>query len=255
MQKKFTELTDSQWEVIEKFVSHHNPKKHSLRTILNAIFWITRTGTQWRNLDSKYPKWESVYYYFYIWSNNGTWNEITQALVLLERKRQGREEKPSVVAIDSQSVKSVALIAEEKRGIDGGKKIKGRKRHIMVDHLGLLLAIFISRADMHDGEGGVEMLWQLELVAERLELILGDGSYGGAFKEVAEGIYGWKVETTQRPPTEKGFVPQKGRWQVERSFGWLNFFRRLSRDFEKTNESAQAFVQLAFITIILNRLG
>ena len=255
MQTKFTELTDSQWEVIEKFVSHHKPRKHSLRTMVNAILWITRTGCQWRNMESKYPAWESVYYYFSIWTKNGTWNNMLRQLVQLERKRQGREAKPSMVSIDSQSVKSVGFIPEKTKGVDGGKKIKGRKRHIIVDALGLLLAIFVSRADMHDGEGGVEILWQLDEQSERLALIRGDGSYGGMFKEMAEGIYGWQVETTQRPPSEKGFVPQKGRWPVERSFGWLNFFRRLAKDWEKTTESAQSFVQLAFITVILNRLA
>ncbi len=255
MQIRFTELTDSQWEIIKKYVSHHNPKKHDLREIINAILWICRTGSQWRNLDSKYPKWESVYYYFHIWNKDGLWDRLLSELVCCERQRQGREAEPSAVAIDSQSVKSVALVAEESRGVDGAKLIKGRKRHIVVDTLGLLIAVFVSRADLHDGEGGIELLWQIDKKTERLELVRADGAYGGAFKEVAEGIYGWTVETTQRPPSQKGFVPQVGRWQVERSFGWLNFYRRLAKDYEKTPQSAQAFIQLAFISIILARLA
>jgi len=124
-----------------------------------------------------------------------------------------------------------------------------------VDTLGLLLAIFVSRADIHDGQAGLELLWQVEQKTDRLELIRADGSYSGVFKEIAEGIYGWRVETVQRPPSEKGFVPQKGRWPVERSFGWLNFFRRLAKNFEKTPLAAAAFVQIAFITVILNRIA
>lgn len=255
MQIQFTELTDSQWEIIEKYVSRHQPRKHSLRTIINAILWICRTGSQWRNLESRYPKWESVYYYFHLWNRSGLWNQILSELVISERQRQGREAEPSAVAIDSQSVKGVAFISEESRGVDGGKKIKGRKRHIVVDTLGLLLAVFVSRADLHDGEGGIELLWQLGQNSQRLELIRADGAYGGSFREIVEGIYGWRVETNQGPPSETGFVPQVGRWQVERSFGWLNFYRRLAKDYEKTTQSAQTFIQLAFISIILARIG
>lgn len=255
MQTKFTELTDSQWEVIEKKLESHRPRKHDLRVIVNAILWITRVGAQWRNLESKYPPWQSVYYYFWVWSKKGLWDELLAELVQLERKRVGREALPSRLAIDSQTIKSVAFVDEDTKGVDGGKKIKGRKRHIVVDSMGLLIAIFISRADMHDGQAGIEMLWLLDPWAERLELILGDSAYGGEFEEVAKGVYGWQVDTSQRPPGRQGFVPQKGRWQVERSFGWLNFFRRLAKDYEKTTLSAQAFVQLAFITVILNRMG
>ncbi len=255
MQTKFTELTDSQWEVIEKKLKAHRPRKHDLRVIVNAILWITRIGAQWRNLESKYPPWQSVYYYFRLWSKNGILDDLLAELVKMERKRQGRPESFSVLAIDSQSVKGVALVDEDTRGVDGGKKIKGRKRHIVVDALGLLIAVFISRADVHDSEGGIELLWQIEPFAEKLELIRGDKAYGGEFKKMAEGVYGWTVETTQRPPSKQGFVLQKGRWQVERSFGWLNFFRRLAKDYEKTTVSAKAFVQLAFITVILNRMA
>ncbi len=142
----------------------------------------------------------------------------------------------------------------EMHPIDGGKKVNGRKRHMVVDKLGLLIAIFVSPANMHDGEAGMELLWQLEAKSQRIEVIRADGSYGGVFQEITQGIYQWKVEITQKPPSEKGFVPQKGRWQVERSFGWLNFFRRLNRDYEKLPTSHAAFVQLAFITMILNRI-
>ncbi len=255
MQTQFTELSDSQWEIIEKFFLHHQPKRHSIRNILNAILWITRTGTQWRNLESKYPKWESVYYYFNLWRKSNLLSEVLATLTQLERVRQGADPEPSALAIDSQSVKAVALLPSDSTGLDAGKKVNGRKRHMVVDKLGLLIAIIVTKANTHDGEAGVEMLWQIEKASKRVALIRADGTYGGVFKEISEGIYGWQVETTQMPSSTKGFVPQKGRWQVERSFAWLNFFRRLTRDYEKLPESHALFVQLAFSIIILNRLA
>ena len=255
MQTKFTELSDSQWEIIKKFFAHHRPKTHSIRTIVNAVLWINRTGTQWRNLDSKYPKWESVYYYFNIWRKSGLMTEVLATVTRLERERQGADPEPSALAIDSQSVKGVAFLPAETTGVDGGKKTNGRKRHIVVDKFGLLIAVLVTKANLHDGEAGIEMLWTIEEASNRVELIRADGTYAGAFKAIAEGIYGWRVETTQRPPSPKGFVPQKGRAQVERSLGWLNFFRRLTRDYEKSPQSHALFVQLAFTNIILNRLA
>lgn len=255
MQTKFTDLTDCQWEVIEKMLKDHRPRQHSLRTIINAILWLSRTGSQWRNLESKYPPWQSVYYYFRLWQHNGVWDRLLASLVRQERKRQGRDADPSAVAIDSQSVKGMAFISEESRGIDGNKKIKGRKRHLITDTMGLPLAIFVSSADWHDGKAGIEMLWQLEPHASRVKLIRGDKAYGGEFKEIAESIYEYQVDTTQKPPSAKGFIPQPGRWPIERSFGWLQFFRRLARDYEKTTQSARAFLQIAFINVVLNRLS
>lgn len=252
MQTQFTELTDSQWQVIEKFVSHHCPKKHDLRIILNAIMWITRTGTQWRNLESKYPPWQSVYYYFRLWKINGTLGLILKKLVELERVRQKRSAKPSAAAIDSQSVKIVAFINED-TGIDGGKKVNGRKRHLLVDTQGLPIAIHVSAANTSDHVGGFDLLAQAEEHEGTLKLIRGDKHYAKVFKEAASW-YKFDVEVTKKPSTEKGFVPQKGRWQVERSFAWMNFYRRLSRDYERLACSSVAFIQLMFINIILARL-
>jgi transposase len=130
--------------------------------------------------------------------------------------------------------------------------VNGRKRHLAVDVLGLPLAIHVSAVDIHDGQGGFDLLWQIEKASDRMEIIRGDNHYKGVFSEYA-AYYKWTVEVTKKPESHKGFVPQIGRWQVERSFGWFNYFRRLSRDFEKTVESAAAFIKLAFIDIILSR--
>lgn len=250
--QRFTELTNSQWEIIKELVDNGRKRKHCLRTIINAILKMTRTGTQWRNLDQKYPPWESVYYYFRKWQKDGTWSIVLAYVVQKERLRRDREPGASRVAVDSQSVKKGAFISIE-TGFDGGKMVNGRKRHLAVDSFGLPLAMHVSAANVHDGEGGIELLWQLNEATDRLEVICADQAYGGYFKDCAD-IYQWKVEITQKPESKQGFVPQSGRWQVERSFGWFNFFRRLSRDYEKTVESSVTFMQTAFIDIILSRL-
>lgn len=252
MQEQFKALTDSQWQFIEKIIDTGRKRKHSLRQIVEAILWITRTGAQWRNMESRYPAWQIVYYYYSKWRDDGSLNKLQMALVERERVAKGRDKQASMAAIDSQSVKGVAFTYQTK-GVDGNKKVNGRKRHIVVDSLGLPLAIHVGAANEGDGVAGIELLWQMEKASKRLQLIRADNAYRGDFTASA-AIYGWVVEVAQKPETEKGFVPQKGRWQVERSFAWLNFFRRLSKDYEKATASAVAFIQLAFISIILARM-
>lgn len=255
MQMRFTELNDSQWEIVKKRLEiQERKRKYPLRTIFNGLLWITRTGAQWRNLESRYPYWQIVYYYFSKWNRQGTLCCLLNELVICERERQQMDSQASSVAIDSQSVKKVAFIAIE-TGIDGGKKVNGRKRHLAVDKLGLPLAISVSAAHVHDSEGGYDLLWQIEKNSNRMELVRADGAYRGEFSKVVEQLYKWKMEITQKPESAQGFVPQKGRWQVERSFSWLNFFRRLAKDYEKTTTAAMAFIQLTFISIILARLA
>ena len=252
MQTKFTDLSDSQWQHIKKYLDFHRPRQLDLRDVFNGILWITRTGSQWRNLDSKYPKWESVYYYYAIWKKRRILDVILRDLVKLERVRQGRNPDASAAAIDSQSVKVVAFVGQE-TGVDGGKMINGRKRHILVDTLALPLAISVSSANTADFLGGYELLAQVEQNHQNLELIRGAQHYAQQFRQAASW-FDIRVETGKRPPSAQGFVPQIGRWQVERSFGWMGFFRRLSKDYEKLPQSSVAFIQLMFITIILARL-
>lgn len=246
---RFTELTDAQWAIIRKFVDTGRKIKKDLRMIVNCILKLTRTGSQWRNIDQKYGAWESVYYYFRKWVKNGVFDALIAYLVEKERVRQGRAAEATVGAIDSQSVKKVGLISLD-TGIDGGKNINGRKRNIVVDTLGLPLAIFVCAANIHDSIAGIELLPILHKTSKKLKLIRADNAYKGDFI-VSSAWCGYNIEITQKPPTDKGFVPQTGRWQVERTFAWENFYRRLSKDFEKTVEVSVAFMQLAFITIIL----
>jgi transposase len=239
---------------IEKLVDTARKRTNKLCRVVNAILKINRLGMQWRNLEEKpyfYPPWQSVYYYFRKWQKEGVWGSILAFLVGRERIRQGRNRQPSAVAIDSQSVKKGSLICLD-TGIDGNKNVNGGKRHVVVDTLGLPLALPVSAANKHDGQEGIELLWQLEQASARLELIRADHAYQGYFADCSD-YYNWKVEITQKPESAQGFVPQMGRWQVERSFAWFNFFRRLSKDYEKTTESSVAFMQLAFIDILLAR--
>ena len=246
------ELTDSQWEVIEKLLDDQRKRWHPLRAIVNAILSINRTGAQWRDLDSKYPPWQSVYYHFRQFKLRGIWEELLDRLVVKERVRQQREETPSVLAIDSQSVKIMPFVGEQ-TGIDGNKCINGPKRSLAVDRLGLPWSLAVTSANTSDNQAGKLVLDRLNAKVPRLKVIAADQGYKVSFIEYAQQK-GWRVEIAQKPESAQGFVPQKDRWPVERSFGWLNFRRRLFRDVEKTVESSEAMLQIAFISFLLNRI-
>jgi transposase len=254
MVTQFTELSDSQWQVIQKFLPVQRKRKLNLRQVVNAILWIVRTGCQWRNLDSRYPKWTAVYRYFYIWSADGTFEEINAALNEIERQRQEKDATPSLVCIDSQSVKLAPMIFEE-RGLDGNKKINGRKRQVMVDTLGLVWGVFVHAANQSDTVMGCELFGQAKERLLRLKKILVDAGYKGTFAEKALIELDVEVEISSRPPTEKGFVPLSKRWVSERTFGWLNFFRRLSKDYEHTTKSAETMVLLANCLVAMQRMN
>jgi len=253
MQTKFTELTDSQWQFIQEFLPVQQAKKHDLRVIINAILWIVRTGSQWRNLDSKYPKWQSVYYHFYRWSRNGTLERLNQALNQWVRIQAGRAAFPSLMCVDSQSVKLAPFIYEW-RGLDANKKVNGRKRQAVVDTLGFLWAVDVHAAHQADSRMGC-LLWpKLMSVSQRLEKLLIDASYQGSFTQVATSL-GIATEIAAKPETVQGFVPVKQRWVVERTFAWTNFFRRIVKDYEYTKESSEAMLLLANTSITLNRIA
>lgn len=254
MNQTVHELTDSQWQLIEKIVDDKRQRWHSLPTIINAILSINRTGNQWRELDSKYPPWQSVYYHFRQFKLRGIWEELLDKLVIEERVRQQRKQTPSLLAIDSQSVKIMQFIDEE-TGLDANKKINGRKRSIAVDRLGLPWSLAVTAASTSDNEAGKLVIDRLKGKVPRLEVVAADHGYKVSFIDHVEQGYGWRVEIAQEPESGRGFVPQKNRWPVERSFGWLNFRRRLFRDVEKTVESSEAMLRIAFISILINRLA
>lgn len=253
MVAQFRELSDSQWQVIQEFLPVRRKRRLDLRQVVNAIFWIVRTGTQWRNLDRSYPKWTAVYRYFYIWSNDGTWETINVALNIIERQRQEREPTPSLTCVDSQSVKLAPMIFEDK-GLDGNKKVNGRRRQVMADTLGLVWAVVVHAANLSDTIMGCELFKRVKERLVRLKKILVDAGYKGTFIETALKELGVEAEVPSRPPTEQGFVPVAKRWVSERTFGWFNFFRRLSKDYEHTTTSAETMILIANCTIILQRI-
>lgn len=255
MKTSFEELSDSQWEFIKEYFPIQRKRKYDLRDIVNGILNILRTGTQWRNLDKKYPPWQSVYYYFRTWRKNGTLESLNSALNQRERQRQGKEPTPSLVCIDTQSIKTAPFISQDK-GIDGNKRVNGRKRHILVDTLGLVWAVVVHAANEHDGTKAHLLVQHLLGYLPRMKKILVDQAYKKVFCQwVHDNIVGLEVELSSKPPSSKGFVPVKWRWVNERSFAWLNYFRRHSKDYEKTTFSSEAWILWANCQILLNRFG
>lgn len=253
MVEQFEELTDFQWEVIEDLFPEQEICDHSLREVIDAIFWILRTGSQWRNMESKYPPWPAVYHHFRKWKLDGRFEEMNQRLNEMERYSEDREDRPSAVCTDSQSVKISSFISSDV-GVDGGKKIKGRKRHIITDTMGLILGVVITAANAHDGTVGIKVFGKIKVLLQRVKKVFADGSYKGSFEDFIKELLKAEVEISSRSPTEKGFVPLKVRWVSERTFGWFNFFRRLDKDYEKTIESSAAWILLANSQIILSRM-
>jgi Transposase and inactivated derivatives len=248
-----TNLTDSQWSTIIAILGDKRKRKHSLREIFNAIFYMLKTGCQWRMLPSDFPKWQLVYYYFNKWKMDGTIDEIHEILRDKTRKAAGRAQSPSLGLIDSQSVKTTRGGGVE-RGIDGGKKTKGRKRHIVVDTMGLLMSVVVHAANIHDSKAAPLVLSDLKFRFPRLSKIIADGGYRGELIEDTKKTLGWVMEVVLRKDDSPKFQVIPKRWVVERTFAWLESYRRLSKDFEYLTETSKAMIQLAMIKLMLNRM-
>ncbi|WP_187261751.1 IS5 family transposase [Pontibacter beigongshangensis] len=255
MESQYKRLTDSQWEVVSKSLPTARKRKHSLRVIVDAIFYMLRVGGQWRNLpEEMFPKWELVYYYFRKWQEDGTLEKLNWALNRRERDRLGKEASPSLLSIDTQSVKVAPFVGEE-TGVDGNKKVNGRKRHVITDTLGLIWGVVVHSANKADGALAERVVAPLRGYLHRMETILADAAYEKVFMEwVNENLLGVELEISSKPPASEGFVPVKWRWVTERAFGIFNFFRRLDKDREKTPESAQSWVLWHNCQVILNRI-
>lgn len=253
MQKQYNRLTDSQWEIIKEYLDYQRKRQLNLRDVLDAIFYIVRTGIQWRNLPKEYPDWQAVYYYFNKWKKNGTFEKINIAVNKLDRLSKEREATPSLLLVDSQSVRLAPMIYEE-RGIDGHKKINGRKRQILTDTGGRIWAVAVHAANVSDSIGGQKVLEEIETFSKRLQKIMSDKGYKEQFENKVLSL-GLEFEVSSRPESEKGFVPIAIRWVVERSFAWTNFFRRVIKDYEHTPSSAANWLIIANIAMMLNRIA
>ena len=249
-----SDLTNRQWEVIKSIVDNGRKRKYSMREVLNAILYVTKSGCQWRMIPTNYPPWQIVYYYFYQWSRSGRLSNLHDTLVKHTRIKSGRKEEPSVGIVDSQTIKCSNICLEE-TGYDGGKKIKGCKRHIVVDTLGLLLSVIIHPANIHDSKGVIDVLWRLKAkYFDSIQKIIADGGYqGDNLASWIKGTFGWVIEIMLRRESASFEVLPK-RWIVERTFAWISFQRRMTKDYERYVDSSIAFTQLSMIRIMLNRI-
>lgn len=258
-QKRYdSDLTDAQWELIKNFFpaprEGGRPRSTNLRRVCDAIFYLAKTGCQWRYLPHDFPPWQTVYGYFGFFILTGVWEKINAKLSREVRLIEDKREYPTAAVVDSQSIKS--FNKGQERGFDGGKLVKGRKRHILVDTLGLVLGVVVTAANFGDRDGLKLLLNKIpNRIKKCLELIWADSNYTGEIIDWVATTFQLVLSIVKRLPEQVGFKLLPKRWIVERSFGWFNFYRRLSKDYEDLPRNSENFIYISVIQIMLRRLA
>jgi len=263
-----TDLTDRQWSIIEDLIPEvepagpgGRPPLHAKREIVNAILYVVRAGCAWRMLPKDFPPWQSVYRYFALWRDDGTIDLIHDTLreeVRTSKQKKGRTPRnptPTGGVIDSQSLRGADTVSMATRGYDAGKKVNGRKRHIVTDTLGLLLVVMVTTASVQDRDGGADILKLAHKLVPTLRHVFADGGYAGRLVTKAKRYWKITIEIVKKPREQRGFSPLPRRWVVERTFAWLMRWRRLVRDYERFPETHEAMVKWAMVGLMLNRLA
>jgi putative transposase len=252
-----TDLTDRQWQCISPLVPSAKPggrpRSLEMREVINAILYLLVTGCQWRLLPHDYPKWQSTYAYFKQWRDDGTWQRIHDTLRAAVRRKAGRHKHPTAGCLDSQSVKTTQVAGV--RGFDGGKLITGRKRHVLVDTMGLLLAVVVTAASVSDPAGARLLFARLGGACKKLRKVWVDGTYRGTLVAWAVEHLWFILEPVLRSDDMKGFVVLPRRWVVERTLAWLTQCRRLGKDYEGLTASSEAMIYIAMTRLMLRRLA
>lgn len=250
-----SDMTEAEWQHIEHLLpppaKTGRPRTTCLRSVINAIFYLLQSGCQWDMLPKDFPPWQTVYRYFRRWLCDGTWEHIHGVLYRSVRTLEGRKESPTLAIIDAQSIKT-GPDARGEVGFDAGKKVKGRKRHLVVDTLGMILNATVHSAGIQDRDGAAIALDQITHHFPLIEKVIADGAYAGP---IAQNHSPRPIEIVKRSDTTKGFVVLPKRWIVERTFAWLGINRRLSKDFERFAETALAFIYTAMIKLMSRRLA